>query len=505
MKNSLFVKISAVFIAAGISLAVIPSPAFAVVTPVGGYQYTLAGAGINSTQSTIQLNSFKTPDGRLLTMAMFGTTGYGALEPQTVAKLEDITFSGVTQNANGTATLTGVTRGNDFITPYASSASLAHTHAGGQSFILTNTAGYYGGQFAMVNNPATISAEWGIIEPSASTDIATKNYVDTHVNGGPISVNQVVVAGTAGETVAAGNVIYQKISDGQWYKLGATTIATSTNVSIGIAEGAGTAGVAISNGVLLAGLDSNQSGLTAGAVYFAASTAGSISTATSTRTIGQARTTTSIYFNPTIVGPRSITANSVLPLNINGVSYVYPNVQATASSSVLTNDANGNLYWFLPNERVLSMSTTSISATPSATTSLTSVTIPAGIATTTSKLRITAGFSAGLPSVNGCTVQIDYGSGSATTTIAWGSMIGTVGSSLISSYMIATTTTSANWYSTNTGNLSTSFVTASPIVSRRFSTNDITAKSFVSFSASNNTGGDTCTLVGYSIELLTLP
>lgn len=168
MIHALFIKIGATLVALGLSLGFVPvTPApiveqnvpvqtFGAFTPVGATQFSLAGAGINSTQTTITLASFTTPDGRPLTMTMFGSIGYGALEPQTVAKLEDITFSGITQNSNGSATLTGVTRGNDFISPYAPSSSLAYSHAGGMTFILTNTAGFYG-QFAALQNNQTFT------------------------------------------------------------------------------------------------------------------------------------------------------------------------------------------------------------------------------------------------------------------------------------------------------------------------------------------------------------
>jgi hypothetical protein len=129
---------------------------FGSVYPVGGSTFYLAGSGITSSASTVTLTSFQTPDGRSLTMSMFGTVGYGAFEPGS-SKLEDITFSGITQNANGTATLTGVTRGNDFITPYAASTTLAKAHAGGVPFILSNTPGFYT-QFMPLNNTATSSA-----------------------------------------------------------------------------------------------------------------------------------------------------------------------------------------------------------------------------------------------------------------------------------------------------------------------------------------------------------
>lgn len=156
MKNTSRI-LSAVLLSAIVFLNA--SPVFASIYPVGAAQFSLAGAGINSTQTTVPLSSFTTPDGRAITMSMLGTIGYGALEPQSTAKLEDITFTGVTQNANGTATLTGVTRGRDFVTPYAGSTSLAHSHAGGATFILTNTAGFYT-QFGTLANDETVTGQW---------------------------------------------------------------------------------------------------------------------------------------------------------------------------------------------------------------------------------------------------------------------------------------------------------------------------------------------------------
>lgn len=151
--------------------------------PVGGTQYYLSGAGITSTATTIQLTSFKTPDGRNITMSNFGTVGYAALDPQTTTKLENITFTGITQNGNGTAILTGVSRGLDFVYPYTASTTLARSHSGGATLILTNTAGFYYAEFAMPTN-ANVN-----IWPFASTSPATKGYVDFVAFNGAAVIN----------------------------------------------------------------------------------------------------------------------------------------------------------------------------------------------------------------------------------------------------------------------------------------------------------------------------
>lgn len=169
-----------------IALVVMSLPAFqasASSLPVGASQFFLAGAGVTSSQTTVQLTSLTTPDGRLITMTNFGTVGYGAIDPQTTAKIEDISFTGITQNANGTATLTGVTRGLDFIYPYTSTASLKHQHSGGATFIVTNTAGFYYNEFTMNNNNNLFT--W----PTASTSPAGKGYVDFVAFNGAAVIN----------------------------------------------------------------------------------------------------------------------------------------------------------------------------------------------------------------------------------------------------------------------------------------------------------------------------
>ena len=109
---------------------------------VQAQNFTLSGSGCTNTATSILLKSFKLPDGTTnIVMANFGPTGYGTLEPGTT-KEESIKFTGVTQNANGTATLTGVTRGLAFVSPFAETTANKFSHAGGAIFIISNTSAY---------------------------------------------------------------------------------------------------------------------------------------------------------------------------------------------------------------------------------------------------------------------------------------------------------------------------------------------------------------------------
>src|SRR4051812_40516777 len=100
--------------------------------------FTLAGSGVSSGATTLVLTSFTRIDGTLLTMANFGDKGYGTIAPGAGEAETSITFTGVTQNSNGTATLTGV---KDALTvkPYTESSGVAQTYAGGTTFVISNT------------------------------------------------------------------------------------------------------------------------------------------------------------------------------------------------------------------------------------------------------------------------------------------------------------------------------------------------------------------------------
>lgn len=148
----------------------------------------LSGSGVGTTDTSIILTSMKYPDGTTnVVMADFGSLGYATLEPGTERE-ENISFTGITQNANGTATLTTVTRGLNFKAPYTASASLRQAHAGGTSCVISNSAPFYD-KLAAKDNDETITGTWTFTStarptldiyaaPTADAQLAPKKYVD---------------------------------------------------------------------------------------------------------------------------------------------------------------------------------------------------------------------------------------------------------------------------------------------------------------------------------------
>lgn len=268
--------------------------------PVQIRELRIAGSGISALETSITFRKMVLvdTDETPVTMSMFGTIGYITLEPKTDRE-ENISFTGITQNANGTATITGVTRGLEPDTPYAENSSFKFPHAGGAIAVVSNSSAYYS-QFGKLANDEEITGYWEAPNPLTAQGLVTRDYMLGLINGGAITTNKVIVAGTAGETVAAGNLVYFDETDNEWKKTDADTASTVNVVLLGIAQGAGVNGGAISGGVLLWGLDENQSGMTQGDLQYASNTAGGISSSSGTiqKVIGIARNATTLYFDP---------------------------------------------------------------------------------------------------------------------------------------------------------------------------------------------------------------
>lgn len=152
--------------------------------------FRLGGAGSVIGDTTLLLSSFQTIDGSNLTMSDFGTYGYGTIQPDGGIYEEQIRFSGIVQNANGTATLTGV-NSVGFTYPYSLTGNITKLHPGGASFVISNTARFYD-QLVAKDNDETIFGIYTFTNPNvprmdvqpsyiAGTELyfATKYYVDS--------------------------------------------------------------------------------------------------------------------------------------------------------------------------------------------------------------------------------------------------------------------------------------------------------------------------------------
>jgi hypothetical protein len=138
------------------------------------------------------------------------------------------------------------------------------------------------------------------VVPAGADELADVGYVLSVVSGGTVAFDQIVVTGTAGTTVAAGDIVYFNTTDQEWGLADIDTPETSTDAPIGIAQGAGTDNNAITNGVLILGLDTTQTGMTGGADIHLSSTAGDTTETASGLVLGRAKDADELYFNPKV-------------------------------------------------------------------------------------------------------------------------------------------------------------------------------------------------------------
>lgn len=186
----------------------------------------------------------------------------------------------------------------------------ARAHRVGAPCIVTNfatlqrVADILRGQLSLDGaNPIIYDAEPTLADRK---EVATVGYVLDTATGGTVAFDAQVITGTAGESIVAGDLIYFKTSDQEWYKTDADTAATVEGVQLGIALGAGSDGASISGGIQIAGTYTT-SGLTAGATYYASNTAGAIasSAGTTSQIVGLALSTTKLLIIPR--NPQSLT------------------------------------------------------------------------------------------------------------------------------------------------------------------------------------------------------
>lgn len=255
---------------------------------------------------SVVLKDFLDTDGNELAMASFGEWGTIVIKQGEVWEL--LRFTAIAQSSTDTsATLTIASDGRSLLptTPYTGAAT-GQDFSAGAEVIVTNDP-YIMSKFGNLENANT----WNEIQtfatlprttagdPVDDNDLVRKAYVLAAVLGTLTTIN-LIIPGTAGENVVAGNGIYFDTTDNEWKKWDADTATTVQNVLLGIAQGTGSDGVAITGGVLLQGVDTHQSGLVQGDVQYASNTAGGISTTpgTTETTVGIAKSATELYFSP---------------------------------------------------------------------------------------------------------------------------------------------------------------------------------------------------------------
>jgi hypothetical protein len=342
----------------------------------------------------------------------------------------------------------------------------------------------------------------GGVVPTGASDLADVGYVLSVVNGGTVTFDALVVAGTAGETLATSTLVYFKSSDQRWWKVDTDDTATFTGVALGLTRGTGTAGNSIvGGGVLLKGLQTGLSALTAGSTYYASTTGGGLGTATTVLPVGVAKSTTELYFDPVMIGVPRLAMNN---------TFTGSNTFATTTiSNLVVTDITGAVSKLVASS---SQQTLSGSTTESV---IFSVNVPSGALSTDNAIRFKVYIQDQDDTAGGqvLTYRFKYGS----TTIATSSISGagvTNQNGVIEGYLYANNSVSSQFglmkvfisenkttISDYGGDVSTVF--AQELDTGSASENSATDKT-LSLTVQQTSGANlaTLTIAGYVIELI---
>lgn len=166
--------------------------------PLQAGAFSLAGAGSSIGDTVLNLKSFKDINGVNIAMSDLGTIAYLTIEPGNGSNEEQVSFTGVTQNSDGSAQLSGI-KSVLFKSPYTESSGFAKTHAGSTTAVLSNTAGFYN-QFAILANNETVTGQWTFtntpIVPGTVSDASTTVKGVSKLSVAPVSPTNPIAVGT---------------------------------------------------------------------------------------------------------------------------------------------------------------------------------------------------------------------------------------------------------------------------------------------------------------------
>jgi hypothetical protein len=187
--------------------------------PAAGSTYRLKSS-IGTTDTTIILSSFKTPVSEVpITMTVLDSDiGYATLDPQSSTRKEFVSFTGVTQNGDGSATLSGVTRGLGFVSPFTASSTLRKSHPGQSIFILSDLPQLFS-EYARRRSNETITGQWTF---DTFPVTASSSYASATTTG----LVELATGGEAASSTLRGDITASRLGLG-------TDISTSTAPSSG--------------------------------------------------------------------------------------------------------------------------------------------------------------------------------------------------------------------------------------------------------------------------------
>jgi len=168
----------------------------------------LAGSGIVIGATSATVTDLVDIYGNVLTMADFGSFGYITFEPDT-ANAEAGTFTGITANANGTYTLTGL-KSVLAKSPYTETSGSVRNHAGGTKVVVTDNVAFWN-TFVNKNNDSTVVGQ--VTFPNGAKRPVLDADTDTATAAAVVTYGQLARTAIAGGAAASTTLLgYVKVS-----------------------------------------------------------------------------------------------------------------------------------------------------------------------------------------------------------------------------------------------------------------------------------------------------
>lgn len=366
--------------------------------------------GLSSSATTARITPYpKDLDGVKLTFADFGTLPTFTVDPKISGYEEIVSFTGMTDNGDNTATLTGLSRDLTSKYPYVTTGT-GRTHGAGATVVFSNNPQMYG-RFAAPENDITVTGTWIYsklptfsIAPTSGTDGVNKTYADAlSMQGGATSTEA---------------------------NIGFVQLSTGTNTGTGVASSTtgqanGGAPIVIENKFATTTPGTLCSTSKWNCIPAAFSATGKLSQSwfdlsatyawTGLHTFSAGLLTSA---SSTMNATTTIVANNVnsKALVLNGLAYAFPATQGI-QNSVLTNNGSGTLSWTLTGSSLgTTTATTTAMGSGGQTLSemtLLSMSVPGGSLGTSSVVTWDVPISTLTcsGSTNGCnqTIKIKYG------------------------------------------------------------------------------------------------
>lgn len=414
--NHIMKKIISALIAFGILFGA-PAIAFASATTLRVVQTPTIHlySGMSSTATSARIAPYpKDLDGNKLTITDFGSVPTFTVDPKVTGVEEILSFTGITDNGDNTATLTGLTHDLASKYPYTTSG-IGRTHGANSILVFSNNPQLYG-RLAGKENDETITGAWifPTFDPSRA---GIASDIDTAVNTAFVTFGQLsrqAVAGAANASETAKGLVQ---------------LGTALQVASSSSSGSTAARLVIPSSMAT---DTPQIGCAVG--YTATAGAGCSVVAQLTGKIRQTFldifTTINTWAgnqifnaNVTIAASNISTAN----LTLNALAYKWPSTRA-ASSTVLSEDGSGNLT-FEPGHQIYSAAFIAGSTATNAYATTSLMSLPAGLMTASSTIETSGNFSCIGTSGTACDVYLRDGTGATFATFQVASAAGANGSS----------------------------------------------------------------------------